>query len=97
MGSPVSLRALGECNAIKGEGFGDGELTSPSNLEAVVGDKTTHIGAAASVPNRRKTKGGMGSLGCCSATVRQPSKEPLVSVGEDIFQIILCSQSGSAC
>jgi hypothetical protein len=28
MDSPVSLRALGECNAIKSRGFGHSELTS---------------------------------------------------------------------
>jgi len=37
MDSPVSLRALGECNAIKSRGFGHGELTSVRIFETGFG------------------------------------------------------------
>ncbi len=37
MRSPVSRRALGECNAIKSQGFGHGKLTFVSSLETEFG------------------------------------------------------------
>ena len=46
--SPVSSRALGECNAIRSRGFGPSELTFPSALE-------TEFGAMSSSAEQTKT------------------------------------------
>ena len=70
MSSPVSRRALGECNAIKNRGFGHCKLTFVSSLEASFGARHKAARDVSFGVER------IGVSGLCSDTTFPPNNTP---------------------